>query len=98
VIREASIKEAGFTGANNRIDIPQTLSQWQSAGDQRLFKLISSRNSANASTLAGTPEIIRWFHLHYPSFSIDAPKSASDFHAPDGAETSQPSVARVSRN
>jgi hypothetical protein len=40
--KEASIKEAGFTATNDRIDIPQTLGQWQSAGDQRLFKLIIS--------------------------------------------------------
>lgn len=38
----ASIKEAGFTASNDRIDIPKTLGQWQSAGDQRLFKLIVS--------------------------------------------------------
>jgi hypothetical protein len=40
--KEASAKEAGFTAANDRIDIPQTLGHWQSAGDQRLFKLIIS--------------------------------------------------------
>jgi MobA/VirD2-like, nuclease domain len=40
--KEASIKEAGFAATNDRIDIPQTLGQWQSAGDQRLFKLIIS--------------------------------------------------------
>jgi hypothetical protein len=40
--KEASSKEAGFTATNDRIDIPQTLSEWQSAGDQRLFKLIIS--------------------------------------------------------
>src|SRR5947209_13811952 len=40
--KEASIKEAGFTATNDRIDIPQTLGQWQSTGDQRLFKLIIS--------------------------------------------------------
>jgi len=40
--KEGSVKEAGFTATNDRIDIPQTLGQWQSAGDQRLFKLIIS--------------------------------------------------------
>jgi hypothetical protein len=40
--REGSVKEAGFTATNDRIDIPQTLGQWQTAGDQRLFKLIIS--------------------------------------------------------
>jgi len=40
--KEASAKEAGFTAANDRIDIPQTLGHWQSTGDQRLFKLIIS--------------------------------------------------------
>ena len=40
--KEGSVKEAGFTAATDRIDIPQTLGQWQSAGDQRLFKLIIS--------------------------------------------------------
>jgi hypothetical protein len=40
--KDGSVKEAGFTGTNDRIDIPQTLGQWQSAGDQRLFKLIIS--------------------------------------------------------
>jgi hypothetical protein len=40
--KEASIKEVGFTATNDRMDIPQTLGQWQSAGDQRLFKLIIS--------------------------------------------------------
>jgi type IV secretory pathway VirD2 relaxase len=40
--KERSVKEAGFTATNDRIDIPQTLGQWQSAGDQRLFKLIIS--------------------------------------------------------
>lgn len=40
--KEGSVKEAGFTTTNDRIDIPETLGQWQSAGDQRLFKLIIS--------------------------------------------------------
>jgi hypothetical protein len=40
--KENSVKEAGFTATNDRVDIPQTLGQWQSAGDQRLFKLIIS--------------------------------------------------------
>ena len=40
--KEASVKEAGFAATNDRIDLPQTLGQWQSAGDQRLFKLIIS--------------------------------------------------------
>jgi len=40
--KEGSAKEAGFTAADDRIDIPQTLGQWQNAGDQRLFKLIIS--------------------------------------------------------
>ena len=40
--KEGSVKEAGFTATNDRIDILQTLGQWQSAGDQRLFKLIIS--------------------------------------------------------
>jgi hypothetical protein len=40
--KESSVKEAGFTAANDRIDVPEMLGQWQSAGDQRLFKLIIS--------------------------------------------------------
>jgi type IV secretory pathway VirD2 relaxase len=40
--KEGSVKEAGFAATNDHIDIPQTLGQWQSAGDQRLFKLIIS--------------------------------------------------------
>jgi type IV secretory pathway VirD2 relaxase len=40
--KEGSITEAGFTTTNERIDVPKTLGQWQSAGDQRLFKLIIS--------------------------------------------------------
>jgi type IV secretory pathway VirD2 relaxase len=40
--KEDSVKEAGFAATNDRIDIPQRLGQWQSAGDQRLFKLIIS--------------------------------------------------------
>jgi relaxase-like protein len=40
--KEGSVKEAGFAATDDHIDIPQTLGQWQSAGDQRLFKLIIS--------------------------------------------------------
>jgi len=40
--KESSVKEAGFTAANDRIDVPEKLGQWQSADDQRLFKLIIS--------------------------------------------------------
>ena len=40
--KEGSVKEAGFAATDDHIDIPQTLGQWQSAGDRRLFKLIIS--------------------------------------------------------
>jgi type IV secretory pathway VirD2 relaxase len=40
--KESSVKEAGFTAASDRIDVPEKLGRWQSAGDQRLFKLIIS--------------------------------------------------------
>ena len=40
--KEDSVREAGFAATNDHIDIPQTLGQWQGAGDQRLFKLIIS--------------------------------------------------------
>jgi len=40
--KEAQSREAGFSATTDHIDIANTLNGWQSAGDQRLFKLIIS--------------------------------------------------------
>ena len=40
--KEAASKEAGFSADADRIDIAKKLNEWQSAGDQRLFKMIVS--------------------------------------------------------
>lgn len=40
--KEAENKEAGFSATTDHIDVAKTLNGWQSAGDQRLFKLIIS--------------------------------------------------------
>ena len=40
--REAEAKDAGFSATADGIDVPKTLDAWQTAGDQRLFKLIIS--------------------------------------------------------
>lgn len=40
--KEAESKEAGFSATTDHVDVAKTLNGWQSAGDQRLFKLIIS--------------------------------------------------------
>lgn len=39
---EPNGKRAGFSADSDKVDVAKTLNQWQSAGDQRLFKLIVS--------------------------------------------------------
>jgi len=40
--RQAEAKDAGFSATADGIDVAKTLDTWQTAGDQRLFKLIVS--------------------------------------------------------